>query len=328
MSKPSGQDSIIRGFTLVELLVVIAIIGILVALLLPAVQSARESARRMQCANNLKQVGLACQTYHSSKGQFPPGAMSLGEGGSPRARADFYQTGWTIEILPYIEQQALYDLYVREGGGGFNPMNQQVVQTTIDGYICPTDNTATGLRQPWKSGAESSLRWAPSSYKGVAGAPAEVASPVGLVWWDAARWSDKIFPAKKSDEYNRRGPLHVVHPEKGFPAEKIARITDGSSNTVLVGEYMTISGDDFRRPVWGLSYRNFSLSHTMSEGALRRPDFEICEAVLGGSGSIYSCKRAFSSFHAGGVINFAFCDGSVSAVQDNIDGFVFEAWAR
>ncbi len=281
----------------------------------------------MQCINNLKQLGLACQTYHSAKGAFPPGVVSVDEVGAPRGRPGLYQTGWSIEVLPYIENQSLYDLYLREAGGGFNPLNQQVVRTQISGYICPSDYTANGPRQPWTSGAEADLRWAPSSYKGVAGAPANVDSPVGIVWWDAARWSSKIFPAKSSDEFSRRGPLHVVHPDGGFKAERLSRITDGSSNTMLVGEYMTATSTDFRRPAWGLPYRNFGLSHMMSEGALRIPDFEACEAALGGSGSIYSCKRAFSSFHAGGLINFVRCDGSVSALEPDIDGFVFEALA-
>ena len=86
-----------HGFTLVELLVVIAIIGILISLLLPAVQSARESARRMQCGNNLKQIGLALTGYHASHGTFPFGNYSK------------HGTGWTAYILPYIEQEAMYN---------------------------------------------------------------------------------------------------------------------------------------------------------------------------------------------------------------------------
>src|SRR5262245_27415263 len=97
-----------RAFTLVELLVVIAIIGILVALLLPAIQAAREAARRSQCANNLKQIALAALNHHDQKGTFPPGCvMSVGGASST---AD-YLTGWTREIMPYSEDQALRDVY-------------------------------------------------------------------------------------------------------------------------------------------------------------------------------------------------------------------------
>src|SRR5438067_13078670 len=95
-----------RAFTLVELLVVIAIIGVLVALLLPAVQSARESARRMSCMNNLKQTGIALHNHHDSYGTFPAGGVTNGTCCSTQSGAT-----WTIYILPFIEQQTLYDKY-------------------------------------------------------------------------------------------------------------------------------------------------------------------------------------------------------------------------
>src|SRR6187549_779196 len=95
-----GRSAKVRGFTLVELLVVIAIIGILVALLLPAVQAARESARRMQCTNNLKQIALALHSYHDALSEFP-GAAGAG-GGSPT---------WLVATLPYIEETALKGKY-------------------------------------------------------------------------------------------------------------------------------------------------------------------------------------------------------------------------
>ena len=113
---PSRQ---IKGFTLVELLVVIAIIGILVALLLPAVQVARESARRAQCVNQMKQIGLAILNYENARSEFPPGGMSYGAWGNRNPDQvpfkcpdyDCSGTNWAIEILPYLEQQALYDMY-------------------------------------------------------------------------------------------------------------------------------------------------------------------------------------------------------------------------
>src|SRR6478672_7200841 len=97
-----------RGFTLVELLVVIAIIGILVALLLPAIQAAREAARRSQCANNLKQIGLALHNYHSARNKFPPGVVY--DTGTYSATMNAYN-GWTREILPYAEDSAIQKLY-------------------------------------------------------------------------------------------------------------------------------------------------------------------------------------------------------------------------
>ena len=99
-----------RGFTLVELLVVIAIIGILVGLLLPAVQAAREAARRMQCSNNLKQIGLALHNYHDANNKFPQGFTR------------FHSWGWAVRILPYIEQSSLFNKLASDSGN-WGPIN-------------------------------------------------------------------------------------------------------------------------------------------------------------------------------------------------------------
>ena len=141
------QDRLQRaGFTLVELLVVIAIIGILVALLLPAIQSARAAARRMQCQNNLKQIGIALHNYHAANKEFPAGMqfdvnpLTPWIGPSAEASAKF-QPNWIIKILPYMEEQAIYDAF------DFNQFishqnNRAVRGTRIPTLLCPEDSGA------------------------------------------------------------------------------------------------------------------------------------------------------------------------------------------
>jgi prepilin-type N-terminal cleavage/methylation domain-containing protein/prepilin-type processing-associated H-X9-DG protein len=117
-----------RGFTLIELLVVISIIGVLVALLLPAVQSAREAARRAQCSNNLKQIGLAFHSYHDTFNKLPASAEPAfgGQAG-----------GWGIRIIPYLEQRTLYDSF-NFNWAFYRPPNHTVLRTVVGTYVCPT----------------------------------------------------------------------------------------------------------------------------------------------------------------------------------------------
>src|ERR1044072_4352369 len=116
-----------QAFTLVELLVVIAIIGILVALLLPAIQAAREAARRSQCQNNLKQIGVAIQTHHDTMKRFPVG----------RNRIDQKAVSWAFYLLPQMEENVLYSAY-KPGIAVDDPQNKQTMCTPIDTYACPT----------------------------------------------------------------------------------------------------------------------------------------------------------------------------------------------
>src|SRR5579871_2149683 len=142
-----------NGFTLIELLVVIAIIAVLMALLLPAVQQARESARRSQCTNNLKQIGLALHNYHEVHNSFPPSYLTysnavMGFPGADSNTAPYGDTGpgWAALaiLLPYMEQSNLYNS-INQDVPCWDPTNARVAQTQIATYLCPSALNGTGL---------------------------------------------------------------------------------------------------------------------------------------------------------------------------------------
>jgi prepilin-type N-terminal cleavage/methylation domain-containing protein len=147
------------GFTLVELLVVIAIIGVLVSLLLPAVQAAREAARRMQCSNNLKQIGLALHNYHDTFQKFPPGQM-IWNNNAPMAGlvGTVRLFGWQVPLLPYIEQKNLYDTVDFSWFPQINNANNTVGfgAETIETYLCPSNPFRTGVN--WTGAANPRAR--------------------------------------------------------------------------------------------------------------------------------------------------------------------------
>ena len=162
-----------RGFTLVELLVVIAIIGILIALLLPAVQAAREAARRMQCSNNLRQIGVAVLVYESHYDVFP---VNICFGNDSGVRESGYS--WLIGILPFLEYQPLFDSMVFEGSvdeglGMVNPKNHQAIRTQVPTYYCPSDTAQQDI--PVKTnlwgmpGGFKDLPFATTNYSGIMG---------------------------------------------------------------------------------------------------------------------------------------------------------------
>jgi prepilin-type N-terminal cleavage/methylation domain-containing protein/prepilin-type processing-associated H-X9-DG protein len=297
-----------RAMTLIELLVVIAIIGILIAILLPAVQAAREAARRMQCQNNLKQIGTALHNYHNAYSSFPPGnfAKTIGvcTGSSTKSEDG---ANWMILILPYLEQKSLYDSYDMTVSNE-SAENRQLRETPVNTYTCPSDVSTDELTVPTFGPAAPwslNVAYMPGSYRGVSG------RSDGKVFLD---WSlDSSYP------HDWRGPLHVVGV-LGLTAERVATIEDGTSNTLMVGESTTRTSLQ-HRTLWAYSYAFYSLSATTPQARVLYGDYDRCQEE-GGNGHSLPCRRGWGSYHNGGK-NFLLCDGAVRFVAQGIDVDLF-----
>jgi prepilin-type N-terminal cleavage/methylation domain-containing protein len=212
-----------RGFTLVELLVVIAIIGVLVGLLLPAVQAARESARRAQCSNNLRQFGLAAIQFHDSYNRLPPGGAQdqspyFGKVATPAAGE--YGSSWMVYVLPYMEMNTIYEKYQFTGQSGWaNANNQALVRDIIiKGFHCPTSPleelcSATGNQ----AGVQA------SSYVGIAGAVDGMIP--GTLYLEKRQATGTYGIAGASGALIPNGRLNF------------AAIKDGTTNVLLVSEH-------------------------------------------------------------------------------------------
>ena len=219
------------AFTLVELLVVIAIIGILVALLLPAVQSAREAARRMQCSNNMKQIGLALHNYHTAHSGFPPAVYFDEAAGSPDSATNHY-ANWVITILPYLEQQNLYDSFDLTLPIS-HVANREARGTDLETMLCPSDG---GKRGQKFGNATEGDSWARGNY----GANSSLGA-YSTAWRPAAGPSAPRWTSSWT-----RGVMGAN------AAITIDEIRDGTTNTILLAELRVGLASVDRRGTWAL----------------------------------------------------------------------------
>jgi len=313
----------------VELLVVIAIIGVLVALLLPAVQSAREAARRMGCQSKLKQLAIAAHNFHDTNLKFPAGNEYRRGTASPWTGAyDYYET-WAVTMLPFLEQQSLGQMWDPTTPNAWNndPTGKLPImrQTKLNIYICPSDpvpfKSQTPASGPSGSGIQTSGPLCmQSTYRGVAGS----------TWGGRSFTSDSGGDANWDDgtqvqwvmAWNRgmRGVITCVtdNATSAGPV-RIAEITDGTAQTLMFGEYATAKGSVNRRTLWSYAYTSYNLSDiSIAQPRTLIADFDQCAAIPSPNGS-NQCKRAWGSLHSAGTLNFAWADGSVRGISKNID---------
>ncbi|MDR1960624.1 MAG: DUF1559 domain-containing protein [Planctomycetaceae bacterium] len=327
-----GGGGSLRAFTLVELLVVIAIIGILIALLLPAVQAAREAARRMQCSNTMKQLGLACHNYADTQKCFPFGSFCRNNGNHASSLWLFYSM-WGVSILPYIEQQAAYDMYFgaasmeNQTAGSVNASNQgrnrELAQMRMSCYECPSD-TGAGQRdypatERTDAGASVHSQYTPfeqylTSYKAVGGAN------TGGTWW----W-DQDGGAGGNVRSYMRGVMHTYYGTGGTSGvnrtETFASLTDGTSNTMLfVERHRPRNGQTRRAVFWSSIPANHVYTSSPMAATLKAVDWERCILTCGQSGdqAVYFCGRSAGSNHTGGI-NSTAADGSVHFITETIN---------
>ncbi|MBN1853155.1 MAG: DUF1559 domain-containing protein [Pirellulales bacterium] len=306
-----------RAFTLVELLVVIAIIGILVALLLPAVQAARESARRAKCQSNLRQLSLAILNYESSYHALPA-AYQYTPNLSPHT-TDNFGPNWVIAILPFVEGTTVYDRFDFSEWIS-NPINEYPRSQQLEVMLCPSDERN---QTPFNGSAREGQNWARGNYGCNAGNGPNISNwgTSGIDGPDSAGWLDPY----------RRGVIgpNVFHSLKA--------VTDGTSNTMMLGELRAGMTERDRRGVWALGQAGASMIIWHGWGGdangpnacwVSADDIEGCEAALADEylrecmtcywGDEWTDQAAPRSTHPGGCY-FGLVDGSVRWISESIE---------
>jgi prepilin-type N-terminal cleavage/methylation domain-containing protein/prepilin-type processing-associated H-X9-DG protein len=305
------------GFTLVELLVVIAIIGVLVAILLPAIQAAREAGRRMQCRNNIKQLALAANNHLDVNKFFPTGGWGWGWAGDPNYGYDLNQpAGWMYNILPFIEEAALHDLGkgTAENSAPRREAIKAAIETPVPLYFCPTRRSAESV--PFVHGQNyynlGSLRpkvVGRNDYVACAGDTAVLAECLGPSNYQTGLKSgDSCWNASNN---NRMNGMNVLR-NSGLIGLK--KVKDGVSKTILIGEkylqaktYETSDHDNDQG--WNLGH---------DRDIVRWCDLPPYNDALG-QPSRYS---VFGSAHPGGM-QISMADGSVHTIPYEVDLVVF-----
>ena len=282
-----------RGFTLVELLVVIAIIGILVALLLPAIQAAREASRRSECGNKLKQIGLALHNYHDTHSVFPYGYIE-----SPTTL--HRRTCWMQELLPFIEQGPLYDMYMQDTRLWVMDVNPEVRDAELDAFMCPSDDA-----QPAKGGSGGRR----SNADGFQGNYIVCSGP-GIMYYGTADLKGMFYRRSRT---------------------KFASVIDGTSNTLMVSESI-VRGSVNKNGGWGGAggYWGGAPHGAYGFTTLETPNTLLPDRVYKCKDTLFlhaPCTSTFGtndhrnfarSYHPGGV-NATLADASVRFITDSIN---------
>jgi prepilin-type N-terminal cleavage/methylation domain-containing protein/prepilin-type processing-associated H-X9-DG protein len=301
------------GFTLVELLVVIAIIGVLIALLLPAVQAAREAARRMQCVSNLKQIGLGMQNYHSAHAKFPPAnirqQLQVGAGSRQGLM-------WSGLLLPFVEEQPLYDSMVGMGWNftvADNGPNERATQAILRVYKCPS---ATDKPEGY---SEQQI----SGYPGTWDIDNRQSCNYGVVTTDdvtSHNWMDDKLPHTAAAGWLWDGPFFMQN--KSFNSSDI---TDGLSHTIFAGERYRIVEDALLSTLNVFRYYCVATPDAWNQGWMYSGSMAVGINHPTQSSSLWTrATVGFFSPHAGGA-QFVFGDGSARFISEEIALGVYRA---